>query len=384
MTLESLAHQPLSGTRVVEIGTSVAAPYAAWILSALGAEVIKVERPGSGDDARQWGRMFPDGRSSFFLAMNQNKLGITVDLRDPDDRAWLRAYCAREADVVIQNMRPGKIDALGLGPTDLIAENDRLIYCNMGAFGNVGPFKERAGYDPLMQAFSGLMSFTGESERPPIRVGVSIIDMGTGMWCAIGILCALLRRATTDKGCVIDASLYETALSWVTNQATTVQVDGREAEKQGSGARGIAPYQAYQCSDGFMIVAAPNDRLFKTLCEVLAHPEWAKDARFASNQLRYTNLAELNALIEPELAARSRADWQNRLDTAGLPNAPVQGLLEMMAHAQTEALGILSRINADEPRMMGIPLSFNGERPKIRAMAPALGEHNVLIKGEQS
>ena len=313
--------------------------------------------------------------------MNQNKLGVTVDLKDPEQRDWLRDYCVGEADVVIQNMRPGRVEANGLGAVDLIAGNDRLVYCNMGAFGRVGPLSDRAGYDPLMQACSGLMSITGEDGRPPVRVGVSIIDMGTGLWCAVGILAALLRREQTGKGCVIDGSLYETALSWVTNQVTTVQVDNRNPVRLGSGVRGIAPYQAYRCADGYLVVAAPNDRLFERLCAALGHREWSTDTRFESNQLRSRHLKELNALIEPRFESALRSHWQGVLDEAELPNAPVQSITEMMSHEQTEALGMLQQLDSGEPKLMGVPLSFDGVRPGLRTMAPNLGEHNKQIKG---
>ena len=384
MTDTTLPHQPLCGIRVVEIGTSVAAPYAAWILGALGADIVKVERPDTGDDARQWGRLFADGRSSFFLALNQNKHGITVDLKIDQERQWLREYCINEVDVVIQNMRPGRIEASGLGALDLVPANERLVYCNLGAFGRVGPLKENAGYDPLMQAYGGLMSITGEEGRPPVRVGVSIIDMGTGMWSAIGIISALFRRAHTGKGCIVDTSLFETALAWTTNQSTTVQVDGRDLDRLGSGARGMAPYQAYHCSDGYLVVAAPNDRLFERLCGVLNHPQWKDDSRFSTNQLRYQHLSELNEKLEPIFDTETRAHWQTKLDAAGIPSAPVQTLLETMANEQTEALGILQQLDATQPKMMGVPLSFDGERPKLRSMAPDLGEHNNQIKGEDS
>ena len=374
--------RPLHGIRVVEIGTSVAAPYAAWILGALGAEIVKVERPDTGDDARQWGRLFPDGRSSFFLAMNQNKQGITVDLKNSEQRQWLFEYCIARADVVIQNMRPGRIEEIGLGPLDLTSANKRLIYCNLGAFGRVGPLKDNAGYDPLMQAYGGLMSITGEEGRPPVRVGVSIIDMGTGMWSAIGIISALFRREETGQGCVVDCSLFETALAWTTNQMTTVQVDQRDLERLGSGARGMAPYQAYQCSDGYLVIAAPNDRLFERLCVVLNHPEWKNDPRFKTNQSRFANLLELNEFLEPILINETRSYWQNKLATTGIPCAPVQTLLETISDQQTQALGILQQTNAGEPKMMGIPLSFDGERPELRSMAPSLGEHNHRIKGD--
>jgi crotonobetainyl-CoA:carnitine CoA-transferase CaiB-like acyl-CoA transferase len=381
---ELLAHQPLAGVRVVEIGTSVAAPYAAWILGALGADVVKVERPGPGDDARQWGRMFADGSSSYFHALNRDKRGITVDLTIETERQWLRGFCINEVDVVLQNMRPGRVDKYGLGGEELTKANPRLIYCNMGAFGKAGPLKDKPGYDPLMQAYGGIMSITGEDGRPPIRVGTSIVDMGTGLWSAVGILAALNRRAETGTGCVVDASLYETGVAWMTNSVASSGVDGRNPERQGSGARGMAPYQAYACSDGHLVIAAPNDRLFERLSDVLGHPEWPTDPRFDSNQNRYGNLAELNALIEPIVVEQSRAHWQAVLDDVGIPSAPVQKTLEMMADPQTEALGIIQQMTADSPRLMGMPLSFDGERPPLSRHAPSLGEHNDEIKGNKN
>jgi crotonobetainyl-CoA:carnitine CoA-transferase CaiB-like acyl-CoA transferase len=378
------AHQPIDGVRVIEIGTSVAAPYAGWILAGLGADVIKVERPGPGDDARQWGRIFADGTSSIFHSLNRDKRGITVDLRDEGERRWLRALCIDEADVVIQNMRPGRAAEHGLGADALTGENSQLVYCNLWAFGNRGPLKDKPGYDPLMQAAGGIMSVTGEDGRPPVRVGTSIVDMGTGLWCAIGILAALNRRAETGLGCVIDASLYETALAWMANHVTTVQVDGRNPGRQGSGMRGLAPYQAYHCADGYLVIAAPNDRLFARLSKVLGHPEWPQDSRFDGNQNRARNLEALNALIEPIVRARPCRHWREKLDDAGVPSAPVRDTLEMMTDAQTEALGIIQALGDGGPRLMGMPLSFDGKRPPLRRMAPALGEHDAEIKGTGS
>lgn len=374
---------PLSGTTVVEIGTSVSAPYAGWVLAGLGADVIKVENPKAGDDARQWGRMFPDGRSSFFLAINANKRSVTVNMKDPEDLAWLQDFCANRADVVLQNMRPGKIAEFGLDAAALIARNKRLIYCNMGAFGAVGPENNKPGYDPLMQACGGIMSVTGEPERPPVRVGVSIVDMGTGMWSAIGILGALIHRQNSGEGCVIDSSLYETSVAWVANQAAMVQVDGRNPEKVGSGARGMAPYQAYNCADGYLVVSAPNDRLFERLAKALEHPEWLKDERFASNQSRYRNLSDLNAQLEPILAANTREHWMRVLDKAGVPCAPVRQVTEMLENAQTQALGILQTIQGESPSLLGMPISFDGVRPPLRSMPPSLGQHTEELKREQ-
>jgi crotonobetainyl-CoA:carnitine CoA-transferase CaiB-like acyl-CoA transferase len=375
------AWQCLAGIRVVELGSSVAAPYAAMILAAMGAEVVKIERPGDGDDARYWGTMLPDGIGSVFHALNRDKQSITIDMKNDAEREWLRDYIVNEADVVIQNMRPGTVQRLGLDAETLRGANPKLIYCNLGAFGNEGPLKDKPGYDPLMQAYGGLMTITGEEGRPPIRVGVSIIDMGTGMWCAIGILGALKRQADTGEGCTVDASLYETAVGWMNNAVAAASHDPKNPAREGSGARGMAPYQAYECSDGYLIIAAPNDRLFERLAGVLGHPEWPEDPRFDTNQNRYTNLAELNALMEPVIITRTRAEWQQALDDVGIPSAPVQQTLEMMADPQTQALGILQTALAGGPRLAGLPLRFEGTRPPIRRSAPTVGQDNDSVKG---
>lgn len=371
---------PLSGVTVVEIGTSVAAPFASWILGSLGARVIKIES-AKGDDARQWGRMFPDGRSSFFEALNANKQSVVLNLRDEEERKWLREYCKTSADVVIQNMRPGKVEALGLDGPTLALSNPRLIYFNLGAFGAKGPKAKAPGYDPLMQAAGGIMSVTGEAERPPVRVGVSIVDMGSGMWAAIGVLAALFERTSTGRGGIIDGSLYETSIAWVANQAAMVQVDGNNPEKVGSGARGMAPYQAYECSDGYLVVSAPNDGLFRRLCPVLGVEQLLDDPRFSSNQLRYANLEPMNAVLVPVFKQETRNHWLALLEDAGVPCAPVRQITEMLADNQTKALGIIQRAPDAAMDLVGLPLSFNGERPSLRSMPPELGEHTETVKG---
>lgn len=376
----SSANKPLAGIRVVEIGTSVAAPYAAWILAALGADTIKIERPDGGDDARQWGSVFEDGTSSVFHYLNRDKRGITVDLKDEAQCDWLRDFCASQADVVVQNLRPRHVDRYGLDAETLTKRNPGLIYCNLWPFGNTGPMQEKPGYDPLMQALSGLMSVTGEVDRPPVRVGPSMIDMGTGMWCAIGILAALNRRSETGRGCIIDASLYETSLGWMANAVTTIQATGASPGRQGTRARGMAPYEAYECTDGYLVVAAPNDRLFERLAKVLGHRELLRDPRFDTNQKRFANIEDLNAVIGPVLASNSRDYWQAKLDKEGIPSAPVRDTEEMMNEPQTHALEMIQGLAGQTPRVMGMPLSFDGLRPPLTRMAPELGEHNAEIK----
>jgi crotonobetainyl-CoA:carnitine CoA-transferase CaiB-like acyl-CoA transferase len=369
------AATPLSDITVIELGHSVAAPYAAEILADLGATVIKVEKRDGGDDARQWAPPFWHGSSAIFQSLNRNKLSVTVDLRDEHERALLRRLIEERADVLIQNLRPGMVEELGLDAATLRARNKRLIYCGIGAFGRGGPLSRRPGYDPLMQAFGGLMSVTGEAGEPPVRVGTSIIDMGAGMWSAIGILGALHHRASTGEGATVDTSLYETALAWMSYHAANYQASGEVPKRHGSGTFGIVPYRGYATSDGHLLIGAGNDKLFRKLAGALGHPEWADDARFLDNPRRVENRIALDGLIEDVTRSSASAAWQTVLEAAGVPSAPMQSVDEVLAHPQTKALGMLQESPDGRLTIMGLPLSFDGERPPFRRAAPQLGEH---------
>ncbi len=374
---------PLEGIRVVELGTSVAGPYGTWILATLGAEVVKVERPGTGDDCRQWGPPSAlEEFRSFFLVLNALKKSVIVDFTSSAECDRLRRYIAENADVVVQNLRPGLVERFGLSADALMAENPRLIYCHSGAFGSQGPYKDRPGYDPLMQACGGVMSVNGEEGRPPARVGTSIIDMGTGMWCAMGVLTALHQRSETGKGCRIDTSLYETALGWMHYHAAGYYGTGQLPKRVGSKAPGIAPYQAYECSDGYLVIAGANDRLFRKLSEAMGHPEWPDDPRFGSNLSRWEHLDALNALMEPILRTQPRSYWQEKLDAAGVPNAPTQTIDEVVVHPQTLALGMLQETSDGLLKLLGLPMRFDGKRPPQPKGPPRLGEHTKEILGE--
>lgn len=363
---------PLDGIRVIEIGHSVAAPYAALVLAELGAEVVKIERPGSGDDARAWGDPV-EGASPTFHALNRLKRSVTLDLKSEEGREALRRLAA-VSDVVIQNQKPGLAAQLGFDAAALRALNPRLIYANIHAFGDRGPLAGKPGYDPLMQAFGGLMSVTGHPGQPSVRVGPSIIDCGTGMWVVIGVLAALLRRAETGEGATVDTALFETALGWMVYFLPILSATGRAPGKAGSGTVMICPYQIFQCADGELMIAAGNDTLFAKLCRVLGHPEWAEDARFLHNPERVQNRRVLIPLIEGQTAARTVGDLAVALDAAGVPHAPVQDMGQVAAHPQTEAIGI--RRSAAGFDFFGLPLRLDGERPGRNAPAPALGEAN--------
>jgi crotonobetainyl-CoA:carnitine CoA-transferase CaiB-like acyl-CoA transferase len=374
---------PLAGIVVIELGHSVAAPFAGQIFGDLGAEVIKIEKT-DGDDARKWGPPFWEGAAAGFQPLNRNKKSVVCDLRDPQQLAQLKRLIFDRADVVLQNLRPGQVDTLGLDGATLTAGKPGLIYCNLGAFGNVGPFKERPGYDPLMQAFSGMMSTTGEPGRPPVRVGPSIVDLGTGMWAVIGVLTLLHQRRDSGEGGIVDVSLFETAATWVSLLTANYLASGEQPAKQGSGANGIVPYRAYATADGDLVVAAGSDGLFRRLAQVLGRPEWAEDPRFASNPQRVENQTILYPLIEAEMAKRSISAWIALLETAGIPCAPVQSIAQMLEHEQTKALGLLQKVPGSAMQLIGLPMSFGGLRPAIRSRPPRLGEHTdeFIKKGE--
>lgn len=380
MTSGSVASSlPLAGHVVIELGHSVAAPFAGQILADLGAEVIKIEKP-AGDDARQWGPPFVDGASATFQSLNRNKRSLVLDLREPACFAQLKALIDERADVVLQNMRPGQVESLGLDAATLRAHKPALVYCNLGAFGSVGPLADRPGYDPLMQAFSGIMSVVGEPGGNPVRVGPSIVDMGSGMWAALGIVSLLMRRRATGEGGVVDVSLFETAATWMTMYCAQYLADGRMPGKNGSGQTGIVPYRAYRTTDGDLVVAAGNNELFRRLCKVLGHPEWAGDPRFASNPARVENAGALYALLEPCFAGKGNAEWSTLLDGAGIPCAPVQDVAGMLSHPQTQALGLLQPVPGSSIPLIGLPLRLDGERPQPRSSSPKLGEMNASSK----
>ena len=375
----------LDGLKVFELGSSVAGPYGAWILAQFGAEVIKVERPVTGDDARHWGPPFWHGSAAYFQALNRDKHGITVDFKNPKEVERLRRLIIESDGVVLQNFRPGLVAELGISAADIRRENNKVIYCNIGAFGDAGPYKERRGYDPLMQASAGLMSVTGEGgDRPPVRVGTSIIDMGTGMWTALGIMAAVRQRDESGEGCTIDASLYETAIAWMTYHAAAYDASGDIPKAAGSGMNAIVPYQAYECSDGYLVVAAGGDSLFVRLSKVLGHPEWPEDPRFKTNPDRVQNRDAINNAITEVMQRDTRAHWQEVLEDGGIPNAPILHMGEVLAHPQTEALGIVQKDPAiDDMRLVGLPMKFDGERPPYRRTPPALGQNNDDIFGTE-
>jgi crotonobetainyl-CoA:carnitine CoA-transferase CaiB-like acyl-CoA transferase len=370
--------RPLSGLTVIEVGHSVAAPYAGMILGELGAEVIKVENPKGGDPCRGWGPPFTGDTATAFHAFNRAKRSITIDLADPAQIEKLRVLIHDRADVLIHNLKHGALDRYGLSAEVLTAEKPSLVWCNLGAFGSLGPLRDRPGYDPMMQAYGGLMSLLGEDGRPPVRVGVSIIDIATGMWSVIGILAALQERQRTGRGGIVDTSLYETTLAWMTLPISAYLANGEIPTRHGSGIEQIVPYQAFETADGFMMVAAGNDNLFRRLCAVIERPGLAEEARFRTNAERVVHRRELVPILTDIFRTAPMAAWGQRLEKAGIPNSPIQTLDKVVSDAQTQALGIIQQwAGSPALSLVGLPMSFDGARPAFVKTAPRLGQDTI-------
>jgi crotonobetainyl-CoA:carnitine CoA-transferase CaiB-like acyl-CoA transferase len=364
----------LSGVKIVELGQNLAGPYGTQILGDLGAEVIKVERP-TGDDARGWGAKVTDDTTTMYQTLNRNKKSVTLDLKSSDDMAKMMALLA-DADIFLHNLRPGTPTKLGIGPTEMCAKFPRLIYCDVGAFGHIGPLKDQPGYEPLMQAYGGLVSINGHPDGEVARIAVSLIDLGTGMWSAIGALAALHNRNETGKGAVINTSLYETALAWGNYHMAEYRATGKVPARQATGHPAVVPYQAFEANDGPFMILAGNDRLFAKLAPALGKPEWAEDPRFKTNPGRVEHREEILNAVQNIVGNEPREVWVERLRAVGVPSAPIQTIPEVLETPQTLGLDILQPVPGTPLTLVGLPISVNGERPAMRTPPPPLGSAN--------
>jgi formyl-CoA transferase len=358
---------------VLELGQVLAGPFAGAIFADLGAEVLKIERIEGGDDGRRMGVPFRGEDSLIFQVFNRGKKSVALDLKADAGVAALHELAAT-ADILVHNLRPGVAESLGIGGAAMCARHPRLIYCEMSAFGHVGPERLRPGYEPLLQAYSGLSSMNGGPEDPPIRMGASICDQGTGMWAVIGALSLLQRRHATGQGGIVNVSLLETALCWAGQKVDALMNQGQEPKRHRSGHPDFVPYEAFDAADGPFLICVGNDRLFAKLCGVFGTRHWLVDPRYADNRARLRNRDALVAEMTVLLASRGRAEWLALLEAAGVPCAPIHTLAEAVAQDQVQALGILQTVPGEGFTLTGLPVSFDGERPRIKAAAPKLGE----------
>jgi formyl-CoA transferase len=370
----------LDGVRVVELGQVLAGPFAGAIFADLGADVIKVEKPDGGDDARRMGPDFRHGDALNFHEFNRGKKSVTLDLKSPEGVEALHGLLAG-ADIMLHNLRPGAADALGIGAQAVTARHPHLIYCEMSAFGHIGPERLRPGYEPLLQAFGGLSSITGEPDGPPVRMGASVVDQGTGLWTVLGALAMLERRHRTGQGGVVNTSLFETALLWAGQKISAYVNMGKLPERHASGHPNLTPYEAFDAADGPVLVCCGNDRLFAKFAAELGHVEWASDERFSTNRARLKHKPLLLPMIAALMRITPRAEWLERLARIGVPCAPVNNIPEVLAEPQTQALGMVQPVPSEDFSLVAMPLSFNGERPRMAGPAPRLGAHNKEILG---
>lgn len=364
---------PLSGIRVLEFGQVLSAPFGSRILADLGAEVIKVERL-EGDDSRRMGPAFKRGDALNFHIFNRNKKSIAVDLTGPT-RERLDSLIA-STDVLIHNMRPGTMEKHGLDGVSLCERYPRLIYCEISAFGHVGPLSKAPGYEPLVQAFSGLSSINGNPGEPPVRLGVAVCDQGVGMWATIGILSLLHRRQRTGRGGLLNTSLLETALVWGCQHTDSILNTSQQPKRHGSGHPNFVPYQSFQAADRPFLVCVGNDRLFAKFAEALSRPEWITDPRFRDNRARLQNKDLLIPQIEVIFASAPCENWLSLFADAGVPCTPINTISEALDHPQVKAMGQIQSATEEGTQFLGLPLSIDGVRPPIRSGAPIVGQHN--------
>lgn len=375
------ATRPLAGMRVLEMGSSVAGPHAGWVLSELGAEVLKLEDPHTGDATRGWGDKVAHGHSAVFETLNNGKKSLAVDLKDPHHIDAIKTLVVDSVDVVLQNLRPGFADRCGIGQADLIAAKPSLIYCDMGAYGKGGALSDLPGYDPLMQGFTGIAQGTGSADSPS-RVCTPVTDFVTGMWCVIGILSALQSRHHHGRGSAVDVSLMESGIGLMTMFVGLYQATGKRPERNGLQGPLVAPNGGFQTRDGLVMIVCGTNALFARLCRALNLEALLDDERFVSSSSRHTYRHALQDALELALKRNTRAHWMDVLGSAGVPIAPVHHVDEMMDHPQAQAVGILQTLPEDARAGNGpfttarLPIRFDGERRAYTARGPELGEHN--------
>jgi crotonobetainyl-CoA:carnitine CoA-transferase CaiB-like acyl-CoA transferase len=372
-----VADPALDGLLVADFSRVLAGPLCTMTLGDLGADVVKVERPGSGDDTRSWGPPWSAEGATYYLGLNRNKRSLVLDLKDPADLR-LAAELAARADVVVESFRPGTMDRLGLGFDAVRARNRGVVFCSINAFGSTEPGAALPGYDLLLQAMSGLMSVTGEPGGRPLKVGAALVDMVCGLHAAVGVLAALRARERDGSGQRVEVSLMDSALAGLLNQASGYLDAGVVPGRLGNRHPSIAPYETLRAADGELAVAVGNDSLYARLCEVLARPDLAADERFATNAGRLEHRDELVTALEAALAAAPAAEWVRRLTAAGVPAGPINDVAEAFAFA--DELGLDPVDETDGVRTVRPPLRLGATPARVARRPPRLGEHDAELR----
>ena len=375
-----MKNQPLHGLRVLDLSRVLAGPYCTMVLGDLGADVIKVEPP-DGDETRAWGPPFAGGESAYYLCVNRNKRGMTVNLKTEEGRDIVRKLAGR-SDVLVENFRPGTLARFGLDYETLRSGSPGLVYCSISGFGQTGPLRDRPGYDFMIQAMGGLMSFTGEPDGEPMKVGVAVTDITAGLYAVIAILAALQARTVSGEGQYLDISLFDSQLGWLANVASNFLVSGNLPNRYGNAHANIVPYQSFRASDGYFALAVGNDKQFARLCNLIGRPELASDVRFATNTARVNHREELIPLLETVFPSRRADEWLSALEEAEIPCGPINTLDKVFAEPQVAAREML--IEMEHPTvgtlpLVGSPLKFSQTPVTYHRPPPRLGEHTDEI-----
>jgi crotonobetainyl-CoA:carnitine CoA-transferase CaiB-like acyl-CoA transferase len=372
---------PLAGLRVLDASRVLAGPFCGQLLGDLGADVIKVERPGAGDETRAWGPPFDGPFSAYFLSCNRNKKSVTLDLSKPEGRELLDRLVQR-SDILLENFLPENAAKLGLDAPSLHARHPRLIVCSISGFGRTGPLADAPGYDFAIQGLSGMMNITGPVEGPPSKVGVAISDVVTGLYAAIGILACVHARQTSGHGYHVDLALFDCSLAAQVNVAQAYLTSGSVPPRQGNAHLQIVPYQAFETADDWLIVAVGNDGQWQKFCRAVDRPEWAADERFATNPLRVQHRDELTPRIAAHLKRRPRSEWERRLAEAGIPHAPVRDYAAAFADPHVAARGMKVTVRTPEGKpidLVGSPFHLGGATLPTPSSPPGLGQDNEVV-----
>jgi crotonobetainyl-CoA:carnitine CoA-transferase CaiB-like acyl-CoA transferase len=374
----------LEGIRVVDFSRVLAGPYCTMMLADMGADVIKIEQPGKGDDTRAWGPPYLGTESGYYLAVNRNKRGIALDLKSEQGRQ-IALDLVRQSDVVVENFRVGVMEKLGLGYEQLREIRPDLIYCSISGFGRSGPYSSRAGYDLIAEAMSGFMSVTGDADGVGMRAGVAIGDVTTGMLACNMVVAALLHRERTGQGQLVEAALLDTIIGWLINANLYYLITGENQPRTGNAHALVVPYQAFQAEDLPMIITAGNDRLFAGLCMTISRPDLIDDPRFRTNSDRIANRPALAAEIEGELAKRPAAEWAELLLEAGVPSSPINTMAEVFADPHVLARNMLVEMEhktLGTIKLPGVPMTFSETPAEARTAPPVLGQHTREVLRE--